>query len=257
MNPRAIEARLASLGTAARAASNRRFFKTGPGGYGQGDRFLGLTLPVIRRLEREYRDLPIGTLATLLRSRWHEARLLALLILVRQYRRGDAVRRDAIHRLYLRSTRSINNWDLVDASAADIVGAHPRADRGALLTRLASSPSVWERRIAMIATFYDIRHNRFTDALRVARRLLGDDHDLIHKAVGWMLREIGKRDVRVERAFLRGHAHRMPRTALRYAIERFPEKERRAWLAIPRAPRPVSKRNLVLDARRARAAGRR
>jgi 3-methyladenine DNA glycosylase AlkD len=213
-----------------RADASRRFFKTGPGEYGEGDCFLGVTVPELRKAASRHQDLPLGAVIALLKSRWHEERLLALLILVRQYERGDGGTRRAIHRLYLRSTRSINNWDLVDCSAAQIVGAHLAGNR-TLLTRLARSRSLWERRIAMIATYHYIKQGDFKDAMTIAALLLDDDHDLIHKAVGWMLREIGKRDRHAEERFLRKHAARMPRTMLRYAIERFPETHRRRYLA--------------------------
>jgi 3-methyladenine DNA glycosylase AlkD len=215
----------------ARAESNKWFFKTGPGEYGEGDRFLGVTLPQLRALAREYRDMPLICGVSLLRSPWHEERLLALLILVGQYARADARTRQTIHQLYLRNTRSINNWDLVDSSAAQIVGAHLKTRDRRVLRRLARSTSVWERRIAMIATYHYIRQGDFTDALAIAGLLRRDEHDLIHKAVGWMLREIGKRDRGAEERFLRRHARTMPRTMLRYAIERFPERLRRTYLA--------------------------
>jgi 3-methyladenine DNA glycosylase AlkD len=215
----------------ARAESNTWFFKTGPGEYGEGDRFLGVTLPQLRALAREYRDMPLKCIVSLLRSPWHEERLLALFILVGQYARADARTRQTIHQLYLRNTRSINNWDLVDSSAAQIVGAHLKTRDRRVLRRLARSTSVWERRIAMIATYHYIRQGDFTDALAIAGLLRRDEHDLIHKAVGWMLREIGKRDRGAEERFLRRHARTMPRTMLRYAIERFPERLRRTYMA--------------------------
>jgi 3-methyladenine DNA glycosylase AlkD len=215
-----------------RAKSNKWFFKTAPGEYGAGDRFLGVTVPELRALARDYRDMPLKYVEKLLHSPWHEERLLALLILVNQYVRGDARARHAIHQIYLRNTASINNWDLVDSSAAQIVGAHlEKRDRRVLRT-LARSKSVWERRIAMIATYHYIRQRDFKDALAVAALLRRDEHDLIHKAVGWMLREIGKRDRRTEERFLRKHARRMPRTMLRYAIERFPAGTRRKYLTL-------------------------
>jgi 3-methyladenine DNA glycosylase AlkD len=182
-------------------------------------------------LEREYRNLPLASVVTLLRSPWHEERLLALLILVGQHVRGDDRTRQAIHQLYLRNTRSINNWDLVDSSAAQIVGAHLETRDRRVLRRLARSKSVWERRIAMIATFHYIRQGDFADALAIAALLRHDEHDLIHKAVGWMLREIGKRNRAAEERFLRTHARGMPRTMLRYAIERFPPTLRRTYMA--------------------------
>ena len=209
----------------------QRFFKTGPGQYGEGDRFLGVRVPVLRRLARDYRALPADDALALLQSRWHEERLLGLLLLVAMYQRGHEADKQAVYDAYLAHTRHINNWDLVDASAEHIVGPHVIPDRLDVLERLARSPDLWERRIAMIATFHGIRQGQFAPALRIATLLLGDRHDLIHKAVGWMLREIGKRDRAVEQAFLREHLGAMPRTALRYAIEHFPERERQSYLA--------------------------
>jgi 3-methyladenine DNA glycosylase AlkD len=233
----AIERRLRKLGDPVRAAGVARFFKTGPGEYGAGDRFVGLTLPQIRRLVREYQGVPLAEARRLLSSPWHEVRLLALLILVGRYRQGTAAERNAIYRLYLRSTRRINNWDLVDCSAEHIVGPHlPRGRRGSL-RRLATSSLVWERRIAILATFCYIKRGEYADTLAVARLLLADRHDLIHKATGWMLREVGKRDAAVLERFLRRYGPRMPRTAMRYAIERFPEPKRQAYLRIGRTRR--------------------
>ena len=218
------------VSTRARAKISQSFFKTGRGEYGEGDRFLGTTVPDLRKLGVKYQDLPPSDLASLLKSRWHEERLLALIILVGQYERGDHAARQAIYKLYLGHTRYVNNWDLVDASADAIVGAHLYdRDRG-LLHKLAQSRSVWERRIAMLASFHYIKKGEYEDALTIAELLLRDEHDLIHKAVGWMLREIGKRDQAVEERFLKTHAARMPRTMLRYAIERFPEPLRRRYL---------------------------
>ena len=213
-----------------RAEGFASFFKTGPGDYGAGDRFLGITVPQLRSIAREYRDMPLKYVVTLLRSPWHEERLLALLIMVGQYARADTPTRRAIHQLYLRNTKWINNWDLVDSSAAQIVGAHLEPRDRRVLRRLARSSSLWERRIAMIATYHYIRQRDFKDALAVAGLLRRDEHDLIHKAVGWMLREIGKRDRGAEERFLRTHARTMPRTMLRYAIEKFPQPLRRKYM---------------------------
>jgi len=215
-----------------RAKSHSWFFKTGPGEYGAGDRFLGVTVPQLRALAREYRDMPLKYVVRLLQSPWHEERLLALLILVGQYARADTRTRQAIHQTYLRNTGSINNWDLVDSSAAQIVGAHLKRGDRRVLRRLARSKSVWERRIAMIATYHYIRQKDFKDALAIAALLRRDEHDLIHKAVGWMLREIGKRDRSAEERFLLTHARTMPRTMLRYAIEKFPQPLRRRYLSM-------------------------
>lgn len=226
-----IHGELVSLGTPARVAVTKRYFKTGPGEYGHGDRFLGLSVPAVRSVVRAHRDLPLREVTALLRSEWHEERLLALLILVDQYRRGGQRLRDEIHALYLRNTKYVNNWDLVDSSAPYLVGAHLPAGKRGILTRLAKSGDIWERRIAMLSTLHFIKRGEFGDALRIATLLVDDEEDLIHKAVGWMLREIGDRDREAEEGFLRQHAHRMPRTMLRYAIEKFAESTRRHYLA--------------------------
>ena len=230
----AAHRRLLALADPVRAGVSRRFFKTGPGQYGEGDRFLGISVPVLRQLAREYTELPLGAVTTLLASPLHEERLLALLILVRQYERADAAARDAIYECYMADRAGINNWDLVDSSAPQIVGAHLCRGQRRLLKKLAKSASLWDRRIAMIATLHYIRAGEFDDALAIARMLLGDREDLIHKAVGWMLREIGQRDRQVLEDFLDLHAPIMPRTALRYAIERFPGPVRRRYLAVDR-----------------------
>jgi 3-methyladenine DNA glycosylase AlkD len=207
-----------------------RYFKTGPGQYGEGDRFLGVTVPQTRRVVREFRELPLAEVAALLRSPWHEVRLCALLLLVRRFERGDAAERRAIFALYLGSTAHIDSWDLVDLSAPRIVGGWLQDRSRAPLYRLARSRRLWERRIAILATAHFIARLDFADALALSEILLDDDHDLMHKAVGWMLREVGKRDVGALEAFLEAHRARMPRTALRYAIERFPEAQRRRFL---------------------------
>lgn len=207
-----------------------RFFKTGPGEYGEGDRFLGVRVPAVRRIAREARGMPRKEVMTLLRSDLHEERLLALLILVDQYRRGGEDDRAGIYRLYLDHTECINNWDLVDTSAEHVVGAHLFARSRGPLVRLARSKSLWERRIAIMSTFHFIKRNDYDDTLALAEILLRDPEDLIHKAVGWMLREVGNRDRAAEEFFLRRHAPAMPRTMLRYAIEKFPEPLRQRYL---------------------------
>lgn len=209
----------------------QRFFKTGPGEYGEGDRFIGVRVPRIRAIVKQHADLPMPDVQALLMSPIHEERLLALLILVRQFQRGDDPARRVIYRLYLSHTRHINNWDLVDLSAEHIVGGYLRDRSRKPLYRLARSPRLWERRIAVLSTFHLIKRNDFDDLLALAGQLLGDREDLIHKAVGWMLREVGKRDPAAEEAFLKRHYREMPRTMLRYAIERFPERKRRAYLS--------------------------
>lgn len=203
-----------------------RYFK----GLAEGDRFLGVRVPGIRAVLRDCDALTLDELTTLLDSDWHEERILALLSLGRRYAKRED-ERDAIYALYLAKSDRINNWDLVDCSAEHVVGAHLRERSRAPLRKLAKSKSVWERRIAMLATFHFIRRGEFEETLRIAELLLHDEHDLIHKAVGWMLREVGNRDRTVEEAFLRKHAHEMPRTMLRYAIEKFPEPLRATFLA--------------------------
>jgi 3-methyladenine DNA glycosylase AlkD len=227
----ALRQELCALADPADAIHLRRFFKTAPGEYGAEDKFLGLRVPTLRRLVREYRQLDDGHALEMLGSSWHEERLLALMLLVEGYRRGDTARRDTIHRAYLAHTRYINNWDLVDSSAGGIVGAHLDPRKIELLERLARSDDIWERRIAMVSTQHFIRGNEFRPTLKIARLLLNDSHDLIHKAVGWMLREVGNRDRAAEDAFLQKHYREMPRTMLRYAIERHPEKVRKQYLA--------------------------
>jgi len=212
------------------ALFTQRYFKTGPGQYGEGDKFLGLNVPDLRKVAREFRALPLAPLRQLLLSKWHEERLLALVILVDQYGGGDEKARAAIYKLYLASTSRINNWDLVDCSAPQIVGGHLEARSRKPLYRLVKSKSVWERRIAILATYHFIRLSEFDDTFALAESLLDDKHDLIHKAAGWMLREVGKRDRAALEKFLRKHAARMPRTMLRYAIERFPPEVRRRYL---------------------------
>lgn len=224
------EARLRAMADEAVAAGMRRFFKTGPGQYGEGDRFLGIKADPLKRLARECRGLSPGEAKTLLGSPFHEARMLALLVLVGAFAKGDAATREAVYELYLANTARVNNWDLVDASAPAILGGFlADRDRGPL-TRLAVSASLWERRIAVVATLAFIRRGDFADTLRLAGLLLNDREDLIHKAAGWMLREVGKRDQAVLEGFLAGHCRRMPRTMLRYAIERLPEGRRRLYL---------------------------
>jgi len=232
----AIIRELMILGDPERAHHLQRFFRTEPGGYGEGDRFLGLRVPQVRAVARHHAGLSLTATIEVLRSPWHEARLLALVLMASAHAKGDADERRAILEAYLDHTDRVNNWDLVDASAGHIIGPHLRSGRNALLTRLARSESVWERRIAIIATSYLIRLGSFGETLRIARLLLEDPHDLIHKSAGWMLREVGKRDRETEERFLREHGPVMPRTMLRYAIERFPPDLRRRYLDGHREP---------------------
>jgi 3-methyladenine DNA glycosylase AlkD len=214
-----------------RVAGITRFFKCGPGEYGEGDAFIAVTVPAQRSVARRFRDLPLEESEKLLLSRIHEDRLTALFILVGQFSRGDERTRGQIFKLYMRRLRFINNWDLVDTSAAPIVGGWLEDKPRGLLDRLARSNHLWSRRVAMIATFYYIHRRDHRDAIRIATILINDTHDLIHKAVGWMLREVDKRaSPKALNTFLNRHAATMPRTMLRYAIERLPATERKLWM---------------------------
>lgn len=206
------------------------FFKTGRGEYAEGDKFFGITVPVLRKLAGRFQGLGLKETLVLLKSPIHEERLLALLILISKYRKSDIPGKKEIYLAYLDHTGYINNWDLVDVTAKHIVGDFLYDKDKAPLYRLARSGSVWERRIAILATFDFIGKDQFEDTLKIAGILVSDGHDLIHKAVGWMLREVGKRDMAAEESFLKKHSKRMPRTMLRYAIEKFPERKRKAYL---------------------------
>jgi 3-methyladenine DNA glycosylase AlkD len=205
------------------------FFKTGPGEYGEGDKFLGIRVPQLRGLVREFAALNRDSVVSLLTSPWHEERLLAVLLLVRQYERGTDTDRTSIFSLYLKSLRYINNWDIVDTSAPPIVGRHLNGKGRATLVRLAKARSVWSRRVAILSTFYTIKRDDFADTITIATMLLKDEHDLIHKATGWMLREVGQRDMKTLTTFLDRHAAAMPRTMLRYATEKLPPARRKAY----------------------------
>lgn len=212
------------------AEHSGRFFKTAKGEYGEGDQFLGIRVPVLRQQVKRFWSSSLEEIEMLLHSPWHEARLMALLLLVEKYKKGDAVEKAAIYAMYLRNTKYINNWDLVDSSAPYIVGMQLFGQEPSVLYALAGSENLWERRIAIMATFYFIRNNRFETALKISDTLLDDSHDLIHKAVGWMLREIGKRDEKRLHTFLKPRYRNMPRTMLRYAIEKFAQSDRKKYL---------------------------
>lgn len=207
------------------------FFKTGPGEYGEGDVFWGIKVPIIRQVSRQFYNLPLLEAVKLLKNKVHEVRLLALLILVQQFKISSRKAQEKIFKVYLANTKYINNWDLVDLSAPKIVGGYlfQKGD-WSILIKLSRSKLLWNRRVAMLATFYFIRENNFVPALTIAKMLLGDKHDLMHKAVGWGLREVGKRQVGVLKKFLNTNIRQLPRTTLRYAIERLSEKERLAYL---------------------------
>ncbi len=227
--------RLRDLGDSEVAAGAQRFFKTGKGEYGEGDRFLGIRVPVIRKCVKDYAPLSLDEIAWLVASAYHEVRMFALLMLVEKYgsaAESDEDEKDFIYQFYLEHTRFVNNWDLVDCSAPHIVGAHLYMRDRAPIYRLIGSESLWERRIGVVATLYFIKRDDFADTLGAAGRLLNDREDLIHKAAGWMLREVGKRDPESLEGFLNKHCREMPRTMLRYAIERLPEAQRLSYLLI-------------------------
>jgi 3-methyladenine DNA glycosylase AlkD len=221
---------MAALAHPARAAGVAKFFKTGPGEYGEGDQFLGIPVPLQRKIALRYRALPLRDIASLLMSPVHEHRFAALEILVAQYEAAAEPTREKIVDFYLQHTKTINNWDLVDTSAPYILGEHLLTRSRRILRTLAKSKSVWERRIAIVATLALIRNGETVDTFRLAEMLFADKHDLIHKAVGWMLRETGKISQPVLRGFLAQHYSSIPRTTLRYAIERFPLQERKQML---------------------------
>jgi 3-methyladenine DNA glycosylase AlkD len=213
-----------------KAAFLPRYFKTAPGEYGFGDRFYGVVVPDCRRIARAARSLPETELEALLRSPMHEERAVALLVMSDRFERGDEPERERVYRLYRRNLDRVNNWDLVDGSAPTIAGGYFEKRDRSQLYRWARSKNLWERRIGMLATYRYIRSGDFKDALAIARILRDDREDLIHKAVGWMLREIGNQDREAEERFLRAHHRKMPRTMLRYAIEKFPEPLRKSYL---------------------------
>jgi 3-methyladenine DNA glycosylase AlkD len=208
----------------------QRFFKTGKGEYAEGDVFLGIVVPVQRQIAKKYKPLSFPELKKLITSKYHEERLIALLILVERFKKAKEDEKEKIVKFYLDNRKGINNWDLVDLSAPKILGEYLIDKDRNILFIFAKSNDLWEKRIAVLSTFTFIKNNDFNDALKIFEILLNDKHDLIHKAVGWMLREIGKIDLKTEENFLRKHYKAMPRTMLRYAIEKFPERKRKAYL---------------------------
>ena len=210
----------------------QRFFKTGKGEYGEGDIFLGLTVPESRNIALDFLNLSLDDIKTLLKSKIHENRLIGLLILVERFKNSDENDRKIIYNFYLENTRMVNNWDLVDLSADKILGKSLLHKNKKILYELSKSVNLWERRISIISTFEFIRNNNFKDALKISEILIKDKQDLIHKAIGWMLREIGKRDKKVLERFLEKNYQKMPRTTLRYAIEKFDDKKRKKYLII-------------------------
>ena len=227
---KSIHEEFIKLGNQEYAARLQKYFKTGEGEYGEGDIFLGLRVPIVRKLAKKYRALSIRETSDFLSSQLHEERLFSLFLLVYIFRRGHENDKQKIFKIYLNNMRFINNWDLVDASAGHIVGGYLFDRDKKPIYNLARSKSLWERRISIMATSFFIYHNDFVDALNISEILLKDKEDLIHKAVGWMLREIGNRDLALEENFLKKHYKSMPRAMLRYAIEKFPKGKRKNYL---------------------------
>lgn len=208
----------------------QRFFKCGPGEYAEGDIFLGVVVPETRKIAKRYFYLKFPEIAQLMKSKIHEERLLGLCILIGQFESAEEKDQKKYFDFYIKNRRGVNNWDLVDCSAGDLAGVYLFKRPKNILYKFARSKDLWEKRIAIIATLHFIRENRYADTLKIAKILLNDDHDLIHKAVGWMLREVGKRNLKVEESFLKKNYKKMPRTMLRYAIEKFPEPKRKRYL---------------------------
>ena len=230
MDVRTIKSKLRELANKKNAEIAQRFFKTGPGEYGEGDKFLGIRVPVLRKLAKGYQTITVEEAEHLLKSPIHEERQLSLFILIRIYSKGEEAVKKGIYKLYLNNTKFINNWDLVDTSAEHIVGNFLINKGKNPIYRLAKSEDLWERRISIMSTFYFIKHGQYSETMKISKVLLHDNEDLIHKAVGWMLREVGKRNLPLEEEFLKKYYKEMPRTMLRYAIERFPEPKRLRYL---------------------------
>lgn len=220
-----------ALGDREVAQKSLRFFKTGAGQYGEGDQFLGIRVPVLREFAKQHKGLSLSQIQKILRSQYHEERLLALIMLVSRFEKAIEQHRAEIYEMYLKNTKYINNWDLVDSSAYQIVGGYLMDKSRKILVQLSSSNNLWERRIAIMSTYRFIKNKDYGDTLTISEKLLNDKEDLIHKAVGWMLREIGNRDKGVEEAFLAKYYQTMPRTMLRYAIEKFDEDDRQLYLS--------------------------
>lgn len=225
-----LKQRIEELGSHKKASDLSRFFKTGEGQYGYGDVFVGISVPELRKLAKEFSSISIEETIELLRSKIHEERMLALFILISKYENKKINCKNQIFEIYIANIDKINNWDLVDLSAPQVIGNYLLDKQKDLLYKLAVSDNLWHRRISIISTFAFIKKNEFEDTLKISEILLNDKHDLIHKAVGWMLREIGKRNIFSEVSFLNKHYKKMPRTMLRYAIEKFEETTRQKYL---------------------------
>lgn len=221
---------LLSMANPEKGAFLQRFFKTGPGQYAEGDVFLGLIVPLTRSIAKANKQTPLSELQILMESDYHEARLCALLIVVEQFRKASETDRKTLYDFYLANAYRINNWDLVDVTCPHVVGAYLLNNDRSRLYELAESNCLWEQRIAMVSTIAFIRNREYTDTLALAEKLMPHKHDLMHKAIGWMLREVGKKDRQTLTEFLEEYATRLPRTALRYAIEHYPEEQRQYFL---------------------------
>ena len=230
MSLKALRAILEKQSNPEQAKILMRFFKTGIGEYGEGDEFLGIKVPVSRKIAKQFKELSLSEIQELLDSKVHEERLIRLFILVEQYRKADAEKMQAIYEFYLKNAKRVNNWDLVDLSAEKIMGAYLMDKDKRILFKLAKSKNLWERRIAIMSTFHFIKNGFYDTTFAISDMLLKDEHDLIHKAVGWMLREIGNSNLAEEEKFLKKNYKTMPRTMLRYAIEKFTEKKRQVYL---------------------------
>jgi 3-methyladenine DNA glycosylase AlkD len=225
-----IKQGLKRLGNPDKAKTLANFFKTGKDQYGEGDKFYGVTVPQTRAVAKKYTNLSLDKIAELLKDEYHEVRLAALLILVEQYQNADTKGKKEIFNFYWKNAKAVNNWDFVDLTAPKIVGDFLLDKPRDILYAMAKSDNLWEKRIAIISTFTFIRNNDFEDTLKIGEMLLSDNHDLIHKAVGWMLRELGKKNQQAEEQFLKKHHKHMPRTMLRYAIERFDKKKKEYYM---------------------------
>lgn len=232
MTAKRVKEQLLALGNPQKAKHTEYFFKTGKGEYGEGDRFIGCSVPEIRHVAKDNKDLPLGELQLLLDDEIHDCRLCALVILTECFKKASEEKRQSLVNFYLANTHRINNWDLVDMSAYHILGEWLKDKDRSILYQLAESKILWEQRIAVIATMTFIKMNDFTDTLRLSKLFLSHPHDLIHKACGWMLREVGKRDEAVLTNFLEQFAHQMPRTMLRYSIEKLTPAQRTYYLAL-------------------------
>ena len=230
MDSKQIKQKLALLANSGKRKILQGFFKTGRGQYGEGDIFLGVVVPDTRKIAKEFANLPLSEIKKLLYSKIHEERLCALLILVAKFAMANLAEKKEIFDFYIKHVRQVNNWDLVDLSAPRIVGGYLLDKPKNILYKFVRSKNLWEKRIAIVSTYTFIKNGEYQDTLKIAEILMHDRHDLIHKAVGWMLREVGKKSNKILKAFLKKFKTKLPRTTLRYAIERFPEKERKEYL---------------------------